>query len=306
MAEIVSLFAGPGGACAGIEAATGHKPLGLEWDDDALATREAAGHRSCKDDLAAAPIHRGHLEGLWASPPCPAFSATGNRRGIGDIERLCETVTSSWKPVPLDLDHPDSWLIYRSVQWLWETKPNWAVFEQVPAILPVWEAAAHGLETVGYSTWAGILNAASFGVPQIRRRAFLIASLNGNGVPPKPTHDKHPHPMLDGTELSPWVTMGQAVDCAGLCLIPGRWAEDDNDGHRRPYRCNEPAPTIALGHDAARWKWSNGQRCTPAELGVLQGFDADYPWQGSKTSQFRQIGNAVCPPLAEAIVREVM
>lgn len=50
----------------------------------------------------------------------------------------------------------------------------------------------------------------------------------------------------------------------------------------------------------------NAIRIEPWEAGVLQGFPPNYPWRGSRTAAFSQIGNAVPPPLAAAYISAVL
>jgi DNA (cytosine-5)-methyltransferase 1 len=47
-------------------------------------------------------------------------------------------------------------------------------------------------------------------------------------------------------------------------------------------------------------------RVSVEQAGVLQGFRHDYPWRGSRSQRFRQIGNAVPPPLAARVLVEAM
>ena len=48
------------------------------------------------------------------------------------------------------------------------------------------------------------------------------------------------------------------------------------------------------------------RRLTVQECAKLQAFPDDHPWQGTKTAQYRQVGNAVCPPMSEAVGRIVV
>jgi site-specific DNA-cytosine methylase len=59
------------------------------------------------------------------------------------------------------------------------------------------------------------------------------------------------------------------------------------------------------GHPAERVRRET-VRITFEQASVLQGFRHDYPWQGARTQRFQQIGNAVCPPLARAVLAEAM
>jgi DNA (cytosine-5)-methyltransferase 1 len=49
-------------------------------------------------------------------------------------------------------------------------------------------------------------------------------------------------------------------------------------------------------------QFKNAVRISVEEAAVLQGFRPDYPWKGSRSRRFMQIGNAVCPPLALLVI----
>ncbi|MGW3321090.1 DNA cytosine methyltransferase [Streptomyces virginiae] len=86
----------------------------------------------------------------------------------------------------------------------------------------------------------------------------------------------------------------------------GQWVLVSNtQANAARRRLDEPASTLFFGHRGNAVNWTDGHAKRPLELAeaaVLQSFRPDYPWQGSKTKAFEQIGNAVPPLLAAHIV----
>ncbi len=206
-------------------------------------------------------------------------------------------------------------LIAEPARWVSQINPKWVVLEQVASVLPLWRIMATELMEQGYSTWTGILNSSDYGVPQTRRRAFLLASTEGEVTPPKPTHSKDPP---DGSTLCCWETMASALGWdAAACVEPKRRHNQTGPPPDPYWPMHRPSTTISRrsivgdpGTNANRFNEASKSRndgfvVTAQEAQVLQGFPADYQWSGDKSSVMLQIGNAVPPPLAAAVLSAV-
>lgn len=284
-AVILDLFAGPGGWSEGLRQ-IGLSDVGIEWDAAACATRKAAGHLTIRADVAQYPIKPfiGKVTGLIASPPCQDFSQAGRRAGVtGEKGKLI------WEPL----------------RWAQTLLPRWCAFEQVPEAMWFWHETACQLRLLGYRVAMSVLNAADYGVPQARERAFLLASLNGPVRLPTPTHAAGGVTGLFG-DIPAWRSWGDATgrsDDWRLEHIRGSGMVERH-GQRPPRLATEPSFTVLAWKDSRmRWVHEDGtrERFTVRDSLTLQTFPADYPVQGSDTRAQEQIGNAV-PPLFAAHV----
>src|SRR3954452_165015 len=128
--------------------------LAVEWDADAAETYAL----NFGDHVFAGPIE--DVPSFPASdvviggPPCQGFSPL-NMRGVG-------------------LERRGLWREY--LRALEESEPRAFVMENVPELLKSGEYVSfrRAVEKLGFNVDQRILNAADYGVPQTRRRAFVI------------------------------------------------------------------------------------------------------------------------------------
>lgn len=70
------------------------------------------------------------------------------------------------------------------------------------------------------------------------------------------------------------------------------------------FASNKPAPTIDTGH-RHHFHYKYNRVPTVRECARLQSFPDDFKFLGNKTQQFRQVGNAVPPLMAQALAEQV-
>lgn len=224
--KVVDLFSGAGGFSIAAHRFTDHV-TGIELDADCVATQRAADMHCIQADVTEydpAKVARwrhpvdDYLH-LHASPPCTTFSAAGTGKGREHLDRLGIIIRDlltdgAYDPTLAVGIDAVSLLVTEPARWIGALQPDSISFEQVRAVLPLWEIYADYLENIyGYSVWCELLSGEQFGLPQTRVRAWLGASRGRDVTPPVPTHSKYhirsPERLDDG--VLPWVSMAEAL-----------------------------------------------------------------------------------------------
>lgn len=338
----VSLFTGAGGLDYGFEAAGFETCVALEMDKRCCASLKA----SRKWPVIPSDIHQtltrtllekgglraGEVDILIGGPPCQPFSKSGWWAN-GDSLRL---------------DDPRADTLGGYLRVLREARPKSFLLENVAGL--AFKGKNEGLQLLtsaldainkeaetNYRPEVLTLNAANYGVPQVRSRVFIIASRDGQKFKaPRETHGDPAFPLRKNVQ--PWRTAWDAIGGLGEpeeqgLQLSGKWAdllpsipEGQNYlwhtsrmggmplfGWRTRYwnfllklAKDRPAWTIQAqpGPATGPFHWHN-RKLSSIELARLQTFPEDAIILGDRADVQRQLGNAVPSLLAEVLARAI-
>ena len=254
-----------------------------------------------------------NVDVLIAGPPCQGFSTLGRQD-------------------PLDIRNE---LALAVPEWARRCRAAVVVVENVPPFLrsAQWQQLADRLSVMGFGVQTWELEAADFGAPQLRRRAFTVASRLGPVEEPKSSARRLTAgevlsaPIAADDPMHRWpVPVGVAAK--RIALVPPRG--DKRDILRQaPELCPpswirvgcqatdvwgridpaEPANTIRCtfqNPSKGRYLHPVENRCISLREGArLQGVPDDWMFEGKNYPIARQIGNGVPIPLATAVAASV-
>ena len=273
------------------------------------------------------------IDFMFGGPPCQAFSTAGKRRGYndarGDVFIQYLDLIGELKP---------RYAIIENVRGLLSIP---AIFQDGKAVKGgVLLYALNKLRSFGYTVSFNLYNSANFGAAEKRERVIIIAKLGNEKVNYlTPTNSENGE-----FNLPKWKTFGEAVSGLNkkkqhyieypakrkkyLPLIPegGNWRSlsiplqkeamgkawylgGGKTGFLRRLARNEPSPTLVTHPTMPATDLIHPTENRPLsveEYSRIQGFPDDWNIEGSILDQYKQIGNAVPVPLAEAIGKTIL
>jgi len=236
---VIDLFAAPGGLSLGFEMAGFEVLAGVDIDPKGMETysynfpkakaivRDIRRLES-RELMKIAEVSEGQVDVIIGGPPCQGFSTIG-RVKIASLVR--EGVWNHLKNShPRFIDDPRNELYKEFMRVVRDLKPLFVVMENVPGMMSyrngeIVREIIEDFRNIGYRAEARVLNAADYGVPQVRKRIIFIATRIEKAPIrfPKPTHTdarSETATLLrylggkgseDSEALKPYVTVWEAI-----------------------------------------------------------------------------------------------
>lgn len=322
--KAIDLFCGPGGLSLGMKDSGIIPELCVERSKDAITTytNHSDGCIHINKDIRDISFsnYKNKIDVIFGGPPCQPFSIGGLRKAQQDERDM----------------------IPEFIRCIAEVKPEAFVMENVPGLVtkrarPYFDSALEWLSQLGYKLNWAVLHAGDYGVPQKRKRLFVLGSRNEFLRFPFPTHGsltnkKHKkssaylnHSSLGAPAVTP-VTYAKNPD-----LRKNPYAGLVYNGGGRPIDLDGLCHTILASSGGSKTHWidtqnvvveyhrhlSNGgkprtgkvpgaRRLSVEECAIIQTFPNGFEFYGSKSSQYTQVGDAVPPLLSKALGNAVV
>ena len=285
---MLDLFAGCGGLALGFEA-QGFETLGFEMDADCCATYRHNLHGDCVQ----VKLDPGYVfpkaQVVIGGPPCQPFSMGGYQNGIRDARDGFPTFISA-----IEQAKPDIWML-ENVRGLMYRNRDYL------------ELILAELEALGYVVEFKLLNAVHHGVPQNRERVVVVGHRGEFHFPKLQNQRVTVGDAL--AELATQVSSDSKFLTESMNVYVAKYEKASSCITPRDLHLNRPARTVTCRNlagatgDMHRIVLSDGRRrhLTVREGARLQSFPDWFEFEGSETSCFNQIGNAVPPLLAYSL-----
>lgn len=324
MLEAIDLFAGAGGLTLGFKEAGISTICAVEVDPDRVRT--FGGHSpACeiknsdiqKLDLS---VYRSRVDLIYGGPPCQPFSSGGLRKASADRRDMIPSFVAAVKSV-------------RPSAFLMENVPGLAVGERRAYLRSI----LREFEILGFRLAWKVVNAAHHGVPQKRRRLFVVGMRDRQFRFPAETHGPgQAHPLVAVDDVLPCEPIGEPNRSKVFYAKNPDLRPSPHDGHifnggGRPIDRGQPCHTIlasaggnkthffdelglvpayhrSLREGAAPRQGAlpGARRLTVLESAILQTFPRSMVFRGPMSVQYHQIGDAVPPMLASVLGRALV
>lgn len=266
--KFIDLFAGIGGFHYGLTQCGGECVMASEIDDVTKETYyKNYGIKPLGDVCNIKFEDIPEFDLLCAGFPCQSFSNIGTKGG---------------------LDDPRGALIYQVIRILRGCKPKAFLLENVKGLMNhdegrTFKSIRDALVEIGYDLWFKVLEAKDYGVPQIRKRLFIVGIKREYKI-----NFKFPEPIGCKTKLSDVLCGETEREYAFTIRIGGRRSGIDNKFNWDCYKVNGVPRYIRI------------EECLE-----LQGFPRSFYLSGNQSLKFKQVGNAVPTVLIKAIGEQI-
>jgi DNA (cytosine-5)-methyltransferase 1 len=298
----LELCAGAGGQALGLERAGFEHAGVVEIDPHACNTLRLNRPRWAvhEADLKTfdARLYRG-VDLVAGGFPCPPFSVAGKQLGPDDERDLFPA----------------------GIRIIDEVRPKAVMIENVRGILdPAFEnyrgKISGDLKKLGYITQWKLLNAADYGVSQLRPRVVIVA-LRSSFADKFKWPETRRKPATVGSLLHDlmaargWVGADEwrkQANAIAPTIVGGskkHGGPDLGPTRARKAWANLGVDGIGIADDAPAAKFCGMPRLTTRMVARIQGFPDDWGFWGRKTAAYRQVGNAFPPPVAAAVAHEI-